>query len=248
MITVSIVSHGHGGMISSLIDQLHRCPEVSQIVLTLNIPEKMVLPYSEKVLLIHNDTPKGFGANHNFAFTKLTQDYFCVLNPDIELLNNPFNPLMNMLMKDKTSGIVAPAIMNSLGKLEDSARYFPTLISLLKKFLFNDEGKFPIKDNELPAYPEWVAGMFMLFSRNSFSVVGGFDERYFLYYEDVDICRRLKNHGYVIALLPFVHVIHMAQRASRKNLYHMRLHISSALRFLSSTFFDSASSLVNLNK
>jgi hypothetical protein len=62
--------------------------------------------------------------------------------------------------------------------------------------------------------------------------VGGFDERFYMYYEDVDICRRLWGQGWSIVLQPAAVVIHDAQRASHRRLRHMRWHAASALRYL----------------
>ena len=73
--------------------------------------------------------------------------------------------------------------------------------------------------------------MFMMFRADTFRMIGGFDEGYFLYYEDVDLCWRLRRQGYDVALLPMVRVIHAAQRASHRDLRHLGWHVSSMLRF-----------------
>jgi N-acetylglucosaminyl-diphospho-decaprenol L-rhamnosyltransferase len=74
--------------------------------------------------------------------------------------------------------------------------------------------------------------MFMLFRSDAFRQVGGFDERYFLYYEDVDICRRLRAGGHGIVFEPRAEVIHDARRASRRRLRQALHHLRSAIRFL----------------
>ena len=73
----------------------------------------------------------------------------------------------------------------------------------------------------------------MLFRASAYKRLGGFDERYFLYYEDVDICLRAHRLELKILFCPEVSVIHHAQRASWRNLYHMRWHAMSMMRFLS---------------
>jgi GT2 family glycosyltransferase len=85
---------------------------------------------------------------------------------------------------------------------------------------------------------EWVAGMFIGFRRDAYARVGGFDERYFLYYEDVDICRRLRSHGYKVVYDTTVSVIHEARRASRRDPRLMGIHAASALRYLLSSYKD----------
>jgi len=81
-----------------------------------------------------------------------------------------------------------------------------------------------------------VAGMFMLIPTKIFQRIGGFDERYFLYYEDVDLCARLRVSGHVVRFCPNARVVHEARRQSHRSLRYLRWHITSMLRF----FFSSA--------
>ena len=74
--------------------------------------------------------------------------------------------------------------------------------------------------------------MFMIFRSDVFREIGGFDEKFFLYYEDVDICWRLRQKGYEIKLIPSVEVIHDARRESRKNWRYARWHLASMARYL----------------
>jgi GT2 family glycosyltransferase len=74
--------------------------------------------------------------------------------------------------------------------------------------------------------------MFMLFPSEAFRAAGGFDPRFFLYYEDVDLCARLRTLGYACVYQPETAVIHDARRASRRDLRLMGIHAVSALRYL----------------
>jgi len=232
MITISIVSHGHGDMASRLVDRLLEFTEVSNVVLTCNIPEKLHLNDVAQVLRINNLVPKGFGANHNAAFKHCATNYFCVLNPDIELPSNPF-PLLTVAMRSHLAEITAPLALATTGRVEDNVRRFPTASSLFLKALGGPDGRHKITPGQLPFEPDWVAGMFMLFSVKAYERLQGFDEKYFLYYEDVDICRRAHQLGLKIVCCPQVTVVHHAQRASRKSIRHMGWHLASMCRFLS---------------
>jgi N-acetylglucosaminyl-diphospho-decaprenol L-rhamnosyltransferase len=86
-------------------------------------------------------------------------------------------------------------------------------------------------------FPDWVAGIFMFFPSQVFTEMNGFDERYFLYLEDVDLCSRLRLAGYKIVLDPRVLVIHNARRDSHANWQYFKWHIFSGMRFFSSTIF-----------
>jgi len=231
MITVSVVSHGHGEMVERLIAQLQKIEIVSQIILTLNIPESIQIKNNEKLTIVNNNVSTGFGANHNNAFKLCTQAFFCVLNPDIELLQDPFPTLISCIKQQK-SALVAPIIVSSLGSIEDSVRKFPTWSSLLRKLFFSFEDRWPLVMDISINYPEWVAGMFMLFDSVIYKELEGFDIDYFMYYEDVDICKRAGKLGFQIGLCTTVKVIHHAQRTSRKKIKFLFWHIRSMLRYL----------------
>lgn len=231
MITVSIVSHGHGSMVVSLVKQLLRFPEIEKIVVVLNVLETLDFPDSDRIKLLSNEAPRGFGANHNAAFGQCGSKYFLVLNPDIVFIANPFAHLMAALQLSDVA-VTAPLVVASDGSVEDSVRRFPTVSSLLGKALGRDDGRYQLTAGQPDIEPDWIGGMFMLFEASNYRAVGGFDEAYFLYYEDVDICVRLWRQKRRIVACPAVQVIHNAQRASHRSWRFRRWHLQSALRYL----------------
>ena len=230
MIAVSIVSHGHGEMVEGLVARLLKFAEVSQIIVTRNISEILSFPADRRITLIDNVAPKGFGANHNAAFAACRQPYFCPLNPDIQFTVNPYPSLLSAI-EQSGAAMVAPMVKAPSGVIEDSVRYFPTFFSVLRKLLGGHDGRYPLVEKAEPFSPEWIAGMFMLFRSAAFEKLGGFDERFFLYYEDVDICTRVWKSGMRILVSPRVSVIHEARRDSHRNLRHLRWHLVSMLRY-----------------
>ena len=229
-LTISIVSHGHGREVEQLIQQVLEEPYVGRVILTLNLPESLNLPNDERLVLQENTTIKGFGANHNAAFKLCSTPYFCVLNPDIVLLKGAFGELLSCLQATQAA-VAGPLVISPDGKQEDSWRRFPTLRSLVLKAIGFDTTMLRAKDSATPLFLDWVAGMCMLFTATSFSRVGGFDERLYLYYEDVDVCARLWRVGYQVVASPKAAIIHNAQRASRYRWEHMRWHASSLLKY-----------------
>jgi N-acetylglucosaminyl-diphospho-decaprenol L-rhamnosyltransferase len=233
LVTVSIVSHGQAGLVANLLADLARCTNLPlEVVLTLNLEEH--LPFSESdhpfpLSVIRNSQPKGFGANHNAAFSHAKGRFFCVLNPDIRLPVDPF-PSLTEDLSDGRVGVVAPLVRAPGGGIEDSARAFPTPLAILSKLGGRPQtADYPRTSS--PFSPDWVAGMFMLFRSQTFRAIMGFDEKYFLYYEDVDLCARLRRQGLQVLLDPRVECLHEARRASHRNLRYMSWHLRSMLRF-----------------
>jgi len=233
-VCVSVVSHLQASLVKSLLEDIAaHCGDSVEVILTVNVDEPLpfgVRDFDYPVELVRNDIPRGFGANHNAAFRLCRQRTFCVLNPDIRLAANPFPALIEELERDR-AGVVAPRIVDPAGRIEDSARRFPTLWSLVAKAL----GRANTLDYEIGASsfsPDWIAGMFMLFGSDAFRAVGGFDAKYFLYYEDVDICARLRAADYDVRLVPAASALHDARRASHSDWKHRAWHAQSVLRYL----------------
>ncbi|THK43287.1 glycosyltransferase family 2 protein [Methylophaga sp. SB9B] len=233
-ISISIVSHGQAELVKQLLadlDGLVNKTVIKEIILTLNMPEEAEFTVANlPIQIIYNSFPKGFSSNHNTAFDRSTGDYFCVLNPDIRLVDNPFLVLLENIQELKL-GMIAPMIVDSKGHPEDSVRKFPTVGRLIKRLINGKHDTYSFFKKDEVFYPDWVGGMFMLFDRKAYQAVKGFDQGYFLYYEDVDICVRLWQKDFPIAVLPQTQVIHQAQRQSHKQLKYLRWHLVSMLRF-----------------
>jgi hypothetical protein len=241
MIVVSVVSHGQNELAAPLVRYLLACPDVQKVILTCNIPDEFALSPHPKLEIINNFRKQGFGKNHNQAFEKARilhpdMSYFCVLNHDITIFQNPFPHLLSHFARHEVA-LVAPAILSPSGHPEDSARIFPTIFGLLQKALGWSLGRFIAPKDGSAFEPDWVAGMFMLLRIKDFEAVNGFDENYFLYYEDVDLCWRLRRNGKSIMCDPRVAVVHDARRDSRRSLRYLSWHVRSALRFVAKRMF-----------
>jgi len=240
MISISIVSHQQAHLLNALLGELDKWRKVYllEVLLTQNLPETLPFNtngFSFPVIVHENPVPRGFSANHNQAFARSSGQLFCVMNPDIRLDEEVFAAL-HACLQDPAVGVVAPLVVGENGVAEDSARRFPTPLKILCKALGGCKGSdYEVKNQII--YPDWVAGMFMLFRREVFEKLGGFDEHYFLYYEDVDLCARLRLGGYTVALCPAAKVVHHAQRSSHRNLKYLTWHLTSMLRFFLSRPF-----------
>jgi N-acetylglucosaminyl-diphospho-decaprenol L-rhamnosyltransferase len=242
VISISIVSHGQARIVDPLLLDLARIADESaiEIILTNNIPQGRGfrnIPGNCKVTVVDNDVRQGFGHNHNAAFTRAIGDYFCVMNPDIRLPTNPFPALLDTLHGTGAT-LVAPETISPSGEVEDSIRRFPTVSGLIRRVVGGDDGRLPMAAGCEPITIDWAAGMFLLFPSDRYRLLGGFDQRYFLYCEDADIGARAWKSGGKVVLCRTASVIHDAQRASHRNLRYLRWHVASYLRYFTTHLFN----------
>lgn len=241
LLSISVVSHDHDDHIKNLLLDLAKLQRKDfRVILTLNIPEKLSINISQlpyEVVILNNETPKGFGANHNAAFKICHSKYFVILNPDVRFLNDPFEVMVDYL-SSAPNAICAPVVVNTAGVLENNARFFPSPLFLIKKLIYkminiNLQADL-IPENTHVYFPDWVAGMFIVVASDTFRTIGGFDESYHMYYEDVDFCMRAKLIGYETVMLKDATVIHQAQRDSHRKLKYFIWHLQSILKFFMS--------------
>jgi GT2 family glycosyltransferase len=243
MISISVVSHAQGNLVEALLKDLSKIAQETpiEILLTKNLPEKTPAIDSQSQLglrVIENLETQGFGHNHNVAFSIAKGDYFCVLNPDIRLSMNPFPELLAAL-EDHHNAIVAPQILAPAGQVEDSVRSFPTPWGLVKR-LMGMSNDSPLSADAIQPIPvDWAAGMFLLMRSTQYAALGGFDKRFFLYCEDVDLSARAWKSGRRVLLCPQAKAVHDAQRASHRNLKYFRWHFASYARYFSKHFLMS---------
>lgn len=232
-VCLSLVSHRQAALGNLFLGDLSQTDAARQLIVTTNVPDDTAwVPAARPALHLNNPHPLGFAANHNQAFAHCDQPFYCVANPDIRLPADPFPGLLAR-MQDPEVGLVAPLVLSPAGQVEDNARHFPTPGSLLRKAMGGHDGRYAFSPGpgQAPQPVEWTAGMFLLFRTEAFRDVGGFDDKFHLYYEDVDICARLWKAGWKVVLSPDVTVIHAAQRASRHHPRYMAWHATSMARY-----------------
>jgi GT2 family glycosyltransferase len=236
LVSLSVVSHGQAHLVAQLLGDLERLPRRDfEVVITSNVAESTAAyeGWSYPVRILTNNVPKGFGANHNAAFAQSRGQFFAVVNPDIRIPLLDLNAVLQPFEQGRV-GAVAPLILSPEGEVEDSARHFPTIFRLIRRQLGRQRGP-DYQWGTQPIAVDWVAGMFVMFRPQAFRELNGFDDkRFFMYMEDVDICERLGNQGWSVLLQPRTSVVHAAQRASHRNMKHLRWHIVSAFRYLTS--------------
>ena len=199
-----------------------------------------------RVRLVRLPTNTGFAAAANLGARTGTANLLLFVNPDCVVAAGFLAPLLNELDRHPRCGAVAPCVVNEDGSPQGNARGDPTLMtgffgrSTMLSRVF-PSARLTRRNVLIPSTQEgnaassvdWVSGSCLLVRREAFTEVGGFDERYFLYWEDADFCRRLRNAGWSIRFTPDARVLHVGGRSSRtaKSLAIRAFHRSAFLYY-----------------
>lgn len=170
---------------------------------------KMLEQQFPDVILIKNNQNIGFARACNIGFNRSDGQFLLFLNPDTEIKPHVVEKLAEFASRHADCGIVAPQLLNGDGSPQASVRNLPTLWRAIRQYWLRERGAY---DFYIPSGDEVsvesVTGAAMLTSRNVFAKVGGFDERYFMYFEDLELCRKIMALGYKIYYLPQLAIIH----------------------------------------
>ncbi len=237
--TLSIVSHGHSleALVRGLATKL-RCPEHFELIITHNLPQTgsdLAALWPGPISIISNVSPKGFSANHNAALRRGQGRYLAAIDPDLVMLGDPFDQLAQVL-DEPASGIVSTHVLDESGQWADHARPAPSPLRLLKRYLTSARDSSESAPDRI-LRTDWVAGLFMAMRAETFARLDGFDDRYFMYCEDVDLCLRAWNMELSVLVVPAVAVVHPARRQSLKKLRHFLWHCASLIRLWTSVSY-----------
>ncbi|HUV59717.1 MAG TPA: glycosyltransferase [Desulfatiglandales bacterium] len=175
--------------------------------------------YSQ-VILTKNSHNTGFSKAVNRALMEGDSPYIGLLNPDSYVLGNFFQPIIKYMDNNPEVGIIGPQILDHDGSVQGSARTFPTPLtglfgrsSLLTRFFpnnpFTRENILTTQsDGKTPMEVDWVSGACMVVRRKAVDDIGLMDERFFLYWEDADWCKRMWENGWKVVYFPQGSVIH----------------------------------------
>lgn len=173
-----------------------------------------------KVTLVKNGRNIGFASAVNKVLRQCSAQYVVLLNPDAFILKGFFGSILQYLKDNPDIGILGPKILDDDGKIQGSARSFPTPLtaffgrkSLITKLFPNNPFTrsnvlTTLSDGKTPMEVDWVSGACMVINKNAIDKVGLLDERFFIYWEDADWCRRMWEAGLKVVYFPQSCVIH----------------------------------------
>lgn len=172
-----------------------------------------------KVELIEAGENLGFARANNMAVQKAGGEFLFFLNPDTEILNPEVKLLWEFLRDHPKTGIAAPKLINSRGEVQPSVRLLPTFGRAFKEYVLGQKGNYDhfYPKSGQPVAVESVVGGAMVVRRDLYTNVGGFDNKYFMYYEDLDLCRKVLRHGFSIYYLPQVILNHAVGHSASSN-------------------------------
>jgi len=247
-INVSIVTYNTSfELIKKLIIQLDKV-ELSKKIYIVDNSEKPILKEKLKKLLIKdleyrfNSANLGYGKGHNVAINETILNnvaYHLVINPDVEIKEGAIEKIFDFMEKNKNVGNLMPKVLYPNGNIQYLAKLLPTPLtlfgrrfipikSLREKINYYHELRF-FDYNSVLNVPN-LSGCFMFLRSNILKQIGGFDKRYFMYMEDVDLNRRIYSISETL-FYPEVNIVHHYEKGSYKNKKLMKFHIQSAIKY-----------------
>lgn len=170
-----------------------------------------------KVRLVENSKNSGFAGGCNLGAKQAKGEYILFLNNDAEITDNVFTPLIKVFNEQKNVGIVGGLLSNHDGTLQRSYGAFYTVLNVIYLLFAGESGELKRYKSDKVIATDWVSGGFMLVRRDIFESVGGFNEAYFMYIEDMDLCYRVSKRGYKVYNTPFARVKHLGQGSTNKS-------------------------------
>jgi len=176
--------------------------------------------------LIANDENRGFTAANNQGLARSQGRYLLLLNPDTEIVSDALATMVGYTQANPQAGALGPRLLNTDGSPQSSRRRFPTFTTalvestvvqewwddnrILRRYYMSDT------DDDVVQHVDWVVGACLLVRRQAYEQVGGLDEGYFMYSEELDWCRRIKDAGWEIVYLPSAAVLHHEGKSSEQ--------------------------------
>ncbi len=244
MLTASIVVH------KTLPQQLQKALEcllradIERVYIIDNSPDDSLrksLPNNHRLDYRHVKN-NGFGAGHNVAIREVLKNpgegYHLVMNADVCWKGDVLKPLVDYMQKNPDVGMVMPKVFYPDGALQYTCRMLPTPLDLFaKRFLPESIVQRRMEryllaehDHDKPLNCPYLLGSFLLFRNNALRDCGLFDERYFMYPEDIDITRRI-HEKWRTMYWPGVSIVHEHAAESRKSKKMLKIHISNMIKY-----------------
>jgi len=243
-----VVNHDAGAVLRTCVSSL-RSEGVAEVVVVDNASTdgsvEALVADDPRVVVVCTGANLGYGSGVNRGLAAVGGDYVLVSNPDVAVHGGALDRLRLVLDADPTVAIAGPCIREPDGSRYPSARSFPSMIDAAGHALLGQlapENPFSRRyrmaeiHTQVTTSVDWVSGACFLARRDALEELGGFDEGYFMYVEDVDLCWRAHRAGWGVVFVPGAEVTHLQGVSTARRPYRMLVaHHRSALRFASRT-------------
>lgn len=262
MINISIVIYNTSHTdLDLLLKSFEKVKADVQIYIVDNSPTNALSFYFEKklnIVYIHNPTNPGFGASHNIAIQKSVEnnvDFHFIINPDIYFSEDVITPMIEFMSNNPKVGMMMPQILNEDGTVQNLPKLLPSPFGILMRkfkkprFIYNSFiEKYELQNippNQIYEAPI-LSGCFTLLKLEAIKKIGGYDDHFFMYFEDWDLSRRM-NQKFKTIYFPKVSVYHGYESGANKNKRLFKIFIQSAIHYFNKWgwFFDMERAKIN---
>lgn len=253
-LSVLIVNYNSGALTATNIQALYQSglPDKTEIIVVDNNSTDDSVSFLQsdfpEITLVANETNRGLAAAVNQAIAQAAGEYYLLLNPDIVALPNAVKNLLAFMDAHLKVGLAGGKLLSPNGELQHSCyRFYAPLTVLYRRTALGhtrfgraavDQFLMKDYDHELPRDVDWLMGSCYCLRATAVAEVGGMDERFFLYFEDVDWCRRFWEGNWQVFFVPSAQFSHFHQQSSRQRPllgiitnWTTREHIRSALKY-----------------
>ncbi len=215
-LTVSIVNYNGGNYLLKALESLRKTKDVSMEIYVVDNAStddsiKKAQKKFPKVHYILNPENLGFGKAHNQVLEKLETEYCLILNPDVKFGENIIPEMVKFMDENPEVGAATPEIVLPDGKIDLTAhRGLPTPWASFKYFFLKDDSLYHLSKSDFskPHEVDAISGSFLLTKKEVLGKSGIFDEDYFMYAEDIDLCFRIRQAGYKVMYVPTLSILH----------------------------------------
>lgn len=214
---------------------------------------------NSRIKYYHSPKNVGFGKGHNKAILEFIDDsdYHIVINPDVRFKPEVISQILKVFLSDRSIGAVMPKVLYQNGDIQKIIKLIPSPLNLIARRFLNNK-VIVDKINKNYEYSELlnsemievplISGCFFIAKTSVLKFVGGFDGRYFMYMEDVDLSRKISSVAKLI-YLPSVSIVHDYQQGSYKKFNLLIIHAISAIKYFNKWgwFFDKKRKMINLD-
>lgn len=236
MISIVIVNYHTKALIERCLASIAKyTPQVQKEIIIVDNAQELTVTDFPDCQLISNDHNLGFGAAVNRGIVASRGETVLFVNPDVQLKDDAISKMLKVLSEHPTIGIVGAHLQYPDGRTQACQGKFPswTTLFLTKSRLYKifNYGMYYIPNFHTVTLVDWVSGGFMLIRKNVLDTIGLFDDQFFMFYEDMDICIRAWADGFAVAFLPEAVVIHDQGSSYRKNKHIAARYSRESLRY-----------------